>query len=322
MSYQRTAEEVWTGRSSAGQGLRALYLHEIIEVVNLEDLKTDLKQSIVFLGFMSDEGVRRNLGRTGAKNGPNAIRSALGKFAVHFDIDRNRLVDVGNIFLEGTELESAQEELGEAVCSILNTSAFPIILGGGHETAFGHYLGLRSYIGTKKLGIINIDAHFDLRSYEKGPHSGSPFRQVLDDCIRNQYDFHYLPLGINPAGNQGILFDVLSDAGQQCVLERDVQFDGLERVASTIQEFIAKVDSVYLSIDLDVLSAAYAPGVSAPAAFGLDPHQVRRLIGEVFKSEKVISMDVVELNPEYDDSRTAKLAASFIYEIIHQFIFK
>ena len=57
----------------------------------------------------------------------------------------------------------------------------PIIFGGGHETAYGHYLGVRKYIGEDaSLGIINIDAHFDLRPYDEQPSSGTMFKQILE----------------------------------------------------------------------------------------------------------------------------------------------
>ena len=80
----------------------------------------------------------------------------------------------------------------------------PIILGGGHETAYGHYLGVRNYIGKEaKLGIINIDAHFDLRPYNEQPSSGTMFRQILEQDENSSY----LVLGIQRYGNTQALFD-------------------------------------------------------------------------------------------------------------------
>lgn len=323
MSYLITQSGIWTGRTEMNHsGSESKYCHEIIEIVDLENISSG-RNTCVFLGFKSDEGVRRNQGRTGAKNGPDAIRSSFGRFAVHYDITACRIIDAGNIIVDGEDLETAQVEFGDAIFALLKTSAFPMILGGGHETAFGHYLGIRKFIGDKKLGIINIDAHFDLRSYEKGAHSGSPFRQILDDCQNRGLSFHYLPIGINPAGNQQLLFNVLKDAGQTCILESELNFGDFGELEQRIQSFCEESDFIYLSLDLDVLSSAFAPGVSAPAAFGLDPNMVRQIIKEVFETGKVISMDVVELNPEFDvDGRTAKLAASFIYETITQCIFR
>ncbi len=317
MSYRITQKQnVWSGRVDPSGDKNTLYWHQVVQLVSLDDLPAAQGEQIAFLGYKSDEGVRRNKGRVGAKDGPDEIRKSMAKFAVHFDSESIELVDVGNITTDGEDLESSQSELAEAINSLLQKGYRSILLGGGHEIAYGHYTGIRKYVGDQVLGIINLDAHFDLRAYPDGPHSGSPFRQVLDDCLKSGDEFHYLPIGISQSGNQKVLFEVHHQAGQQYIDERAIDSNHLEPVFEQIQLFADQLDHIYLTLDLDVISAAHAPGVSAPAAFGLEPVIVRQLIRKVFDTGKVISFDIAELNPKYDDGRTAKLAASFIYDVM------
>ena len=114
----------------------------------------------MLIGFASDEGVRRNGGRIGAAEAPNAIRDYLYRFTSYdpgdkCDLAAVQMVDAGNLKV-GADLESAQAQLGEIVGDLLKKGAVPVILGGGHETAFGHYLGYaKAKINT---AILNIDA--------------------------------------------------------------------------------------------------------------------------------------------------------------------
>src|SRR5699024_369391 len=153
------------------------------------------------VGVGCDEGVRRNKGRVGAREGPDAIRKMLAKLPNH--IDATSIIDIGNIRCEGEDLDGAQAEMGKTVADLLQKEATPIILGRGHETLYGHYLGVREFIGVNaSLGIINIDAHFDMRDEEEAT-SGTMFKQILDGDDKAGY----LCLGIQKTGNTQALFD-------------------------------------------------------------------------------------------------------------------
>src|SRR5699024_11664308 len=118
------------------------------------------------------EGVRRNKGRLGAKDAPNMIRTQLSSLPYH-DTGQ-KFVDVGNLSCDDEDLEGAQERLGDSVAALLEKNYTPIILGGGHETFYGHYLGVRKQVGAgKKIGMINLDAHFDLRRDRKSTRLNS-----------------------------------------------------------------------------------------------------------------------------------------------------
>lgn len=190
---------------------------------------------------------------------------------------------------------------------------FPVILGGGHETFYGHYLGIRSSVGPEaKIGILNIDAHFDLRSYEEITSSGTMFKQILD------HDPHasYLPIGIQRYGNTKKLFDTATSLGCSWILEEEL-VDGIsEENENEILNFMNQHDHIILTLCMDVINASEAPGVSAPSSFGLSGKMVRQLIRKIISHPKTISFDICEVNPSLDnDNRTVKLAANLINEV-------
>jgi formiminoglutamase len=254
------------------------------------------------------------MGRTGAYGGPDAIRAQMRNFPVH---GTESFGDAGNICCTGTDLESAQKMLSAEVHSLLAAGTTPIVLGGGHEVAWGHYQGIRNFLPRgKRLGILNIDAHFDLRIPKDGnPTSGTSFWHMYQDCKGRDELFNYMVVGIQESGNTRQLFETARMTGTSWINAAQV---GTQDASSMLTDWIASMDCVYLTICLDVFSMAIAPGVSAPAANGLFPGG---WLTSLFAAlgPKLISLDVAEMNPTLDiDHHTARLAANLIYQAVNR----
>lgn len=308
-----TDKNLWTGRLDDEDGEAGIRIHQIIKTENFSSLKPADQPNLAFLGFCSDEGVRRNKGRTGASNAPDLIRKSLANLPDKFESGK-AVFDFGNIILEDQNLENARAEQVECVSELIRNNYFPIVLGGGHETAFGDFLGVSQHF--ENIGIINIDAHFDIRIPVEHSTSGTPFFEMAHHCHTNGKDFNYFVIGIQPTGNTQALFNRADELGVQTVLADEVHTD-LNYGLRKLEDFMVKHDSIYLSLDLDVLDAAFAPGVSAPCANGLSVFQVKSIIKKAIESGKVKLFDVVEYNPEHDiDNRTAKTAAQLIWEFL------
>lgn len=296
--------ESWTGRVD-GDAPEHLRWHQAVT----EYTPGAEPAACVFVGFASEAGVRRNKGRPGAAQGPDALRRALSPMALRTPL---RAGDAGTVTVTGDELEDGQRRLGERVSALLDDGAFPVVLGGGHEVAYGTYLGVagaaRRTPGTT-VGILNLDAHFDLRP-DPVPSSGTPFRQILE----SDADVRYAVLGISQPSNTTVLFDTAERFGVRYLLDDDCDPD---RVRMFVADFLAGVDLLYLTIDLDVLPAAVAPGVSAPAAYGVALPTIQAVCDQVTASGKLAVVDVAELNPDLDiDQRTARTAARLIHRIV------
>jgi formiminoglutamase len=299
-----TSESAWTGRID-GTAPEQLRWHQAITPYE----PGNDPGACVFVGFSCEEGVRRNKGRLGAAAGPDALRGALSPMALATAL---RAFDAGTIAVTDDRLEDGQRRLGETVSALLNDGAFPVVLGGGHELAHGTYLGLAGSarrVPGSVIGILNLDAHFDLRP-DPVPSSGTPFRQILetDDDVR------YAVIGISQPSNTRVLFDTADRFGVRYLLDDDCE---PTRVAAFIDDFLDGIDLLHLTIDLDVLPAAVAPGVSAPAAYGVALSTIQAACDRVTACGRLAVVDVAELNPRLDiDNRTARAAARLIHRIV------
>ncbi|SDM71145.1 formiminoglutamase [Fictibacillus solisalsi] len=310
---RKSVTNCWSGRIDHKERKSSFRYHQMVEVVDSRELVKKVDDTCVLIGFECEEGVKRNQGRLGSAKAPDEIRKELAKLPWRFKEDV-RLLDIGNVTCTNGKLETAQKDLGEKVYHVLSKSLVPIIIGGGHETLYGHYLGVRQCIGQEAdLGIINLDAHFDLRSYETSSSSGTMFRQILEQ----DQNCNYFVLGIQPFGNTQELFDTAKKLDVRYMIEEDVTMNNISNIEESIHAFIKQHDYVILTLCTDVLNAAFAPGVSAPSPFGLTPDMVRMLIRKIASHPKVRSFDLCEVNPELDEGgRTVKLGAYFVNEAI------
>lgn len=261
------------------------------------------------VGFAVDQGVTRNGGRAGASAGPRALREQLQRMCPDAE-NRKRFVllleqtaDLGDIQPSG-DLEADQRALGEVVAAELLRGAFVIVLGGGHETTYGHFLGYAS--AQRAVAIHNIDAHADVRPLRDGlGHSGSPFRQALSHP--SGLCKSYRVEGLQPSAVAESHLDYLAQRGGSHGFRR--RFD-----ADTLYD--AGYDTL-ASFCLDAVDQAFAPGVSAPSCDGLWPAEWLRAAYRAGSSPSVTSADIVELNPSFDrDGQTARLAARTVWEIL------
>lgn len=313
-NYQTPNSDLWQGRASAPEkGIQ--YWYQAIQFADLNAIPEEATGTLGLVGYACDEGVRRNLGRVGAKEAPDATRKKLAKLAFHHQ--ETRITDFGNIACEGQNLEETQEALTKAVIALREKSIFPIIVGGGHDVAYGHAKGLLEGISPReKLGIINFDAHFDLRPLETQANSGTPFYQILEEFGSR---VAYCALGIQRPSNTPELFKIARKHQVWMSMQEDFDFQNPERTRLMLERFAQRVDKLYLTIDLDGFASAYAPGVSAPSPMGFSPDFVREIVTFLFKLGKVIAVDFAELNPKYDqDEITANLNARLIDFVVGQ----
>ncbi|NMG55908.1 formimidoylglutamase [Aromatoleum aromaticum] len=312
----------WQGRVDVHEGPRALRWHQRIKM-----LAPEAPPGIVLLGFPCDLGVRRNHGRAGAAEGPAALRRTLANLAWHGEwpvYDAGDAGDAGASTHDAGEqtLETMQAGYARRLTALLDAGHVPIGLGGGHELAWAAWQGLAAHAAREphppRIGILNVDAHFDLRAAPAG-NSGTPFRQIAEDCGVRGWNFRYCVLGIAEAANTAALFDRARALGVAVRLDEEMGARDLDATASTVRDFLAGIDWLYLTLCLDALSGACAPGVSAPATIGVEPAVVEAVIRIAVASGKLRLADVAELNPSLDpDGRTARLAARLVWRLARE----
>jgi formiminoglutamase len=270
----------------------------------------DVAQAIL-IGFPTDEGVRRNGGRVGASAGPDALRRALYNLTPDpdnkpFEAVLRHTRDLGNLEVEA-DLEDGQRALGDVLAPLLDRGVFAIVLGGGHETSYGHFLGYARRQAS--VDVLNWDAHTDVRELKDNRgHSGSPFRQMIEDpsgCCRR-----YTVAGLQPHLVARAHLEFVQQHGR--AIWRD------EVTTEVIHDIYRETRKPTLvSFDLDAIRQSEAPGVSAPTAGGLGSELWLDSAYQAGRSSAVSSADVVELNPEVDqDDQTARLAAITVWRML------
>ena len=281
--------------------------------VDHEDLNERIHQQIqdfngqtkvpVIVGFSSEEGIKRNKGRLGAKEAPFKVREKLSSYAYN-----DTLYDAGTI-IGDEDLEASQKSLAEKLSEIYVSGSRPIIIGGGHETLYGHYLGIRQTFDGK-LAILNFDAHFDLR--DERPSSGTMFHQILSA----DKDVDYYVLGLQKQGNTKTLYDTAD--------RFNVNYYSIDEVrettaVNTVFEQLRDYDAVIMTLCMDSVEAAAAPGVSAITPNGYTALEIHKLITKFSQLDNLKSFDISEVSPPLDENdRTSALAASIIHKFLSE----
>lgn len=283
------------------QGRFAAHIHQAV----------DLGCRIALLGLPDDTGIALNGGRPGAREGPSAFRRALARFGVAQPQGWRWPVvfDAGNIVpAEGKDaaaMLATHQRIREAVSALLGHGLFPIGIGGGHDLTLpfaGAVIDHARAGGTPIDSVLYFDAHLDVRDT---PGSGMPFRGLVE---RHQVR-SLVVLGAS---------DLANDLAHS---EWFAAHGGVHRDFSTSPEsHLAPPARRYVSLDLDVLDAAFAPGVSAMNPCGATPHDLRAWVRAAGRSAATAGFDIMELSPPHDENgRTARLAAMLFLEFLRGF---
>ena len=254
-----------------------------------------------------------NGGRPGASDAPDAVRQWLYKLTPDpknyesFSDLLRATADVGNMEVSGDVIQD-QAALAEFVGDALTQRQAPIIVGGGHETAYGHFLGYK--IAGLSVEILNWDAHLDVRDLKEGqPHSGSPFWQAITNkdnpCRR------YTVAGVLPHSCAVAHMRRIAQYGGRLFWRSELNYDVVDEIYNSLEE------PAMVTFDMDAVDQAFAPGVSAPATGGMSSELWLYAAYQAGRTRAVRSIDIVEMNPKYDrDGQTARLAALTIWNFL------
>jgi formiminoglutamase len=266
---------------------------------------------VALLGLPDDTGVRLNLGRPGASAGPAAFRGALSSFGTAFDALaqrplKTRIFDAGDVEPAAGGDEAALFETHrrvEAAARELHALGLTVVaIGGGHDLTLPTVTALAKHMG-QAVGGVNVDAHLDVR---ERVGSGMPFRRLIEGGFLEPTRF--VELGLGRFANEQGDFEWLRDRGAKLVFVDQVFARGIDSAAQLTRA--SGGGPAFLSVDLDGLDAAFAPGVSARNPLGLRVEHVAELAEAAGEQPHVTHFDLMELCPAHDiDERAARSAA-------------
>jgi len=252
--------------------------------------------------------------RTGQRDAPAEIRRASAQiefYSIHSDIDAESIpvYDEGDILVVPGDVHETIKRLAEVVELIRRDNRIPIILGGEHTISLGSLRGLAS----ERPCIVVFDAHFDLRDEYQGSRytHASVFRRVVE-LLR--------PERLVYIGVRAFSIDEKEFAEEASFISFYTTMNlaklGEVNVCSLVKKDLRLCRRVYVSIDMDVLDPAYAPGVGNPEPGGISSWSLFELINCIVDN-RLVGFDVVEVTPVYDPSEiTAVTAAKVVVEVV------
>ncbi|MFW9924988.1 MAG: agmatinase [Candidatus Thorarchaeota archaeon] len=259
--------------------------------------------------------------RKGAKNAPDSIRNATTNLLYNYFTesgtnikDKWKIFDYGNIELNGRDAEIARNNVYTSVREIYSSQRKYLFLGGDHLITYFTFWSLY-HISGKRLGLLYLDAHPDL--YEQ--YDGNKYSHA---CVVSRIiqEANIDPKTILEIGIRAHTPEQLSSAHRQgikIISSKGLHEHGPKKVAEIVKnEFSKSLDGIYLSIDMDLLDPAYAPGVSNPEPGGLSTRELIDFI-QYLSGLNIIAFDLVEHNPQFDTSNiTAYSSAKIIKEVL------
>ena len=284
----------------------------------LPELRDVSRCDIAILGIPFDAGTSY---RPGARFGPQSIRQASRhlrtQYHPSYDTEpfvEQQVADAGDISCNPFNIEEAVGQIQMAATEMLGKVDSIISLGGDHTIALPLLRAVNHFHGP--VALVHFDAPLDTwDTYFGAPYThGTPFRRAAEEKL-------FLDHASMHVGIRGPLYsrddlDNDEELGFKVVHCDEFQKEGLDHVASRIKERVGD-NPMYLSIDIDVLDPAHAPGTGTPEIAGISSRELLGVLRE-FDGLNIISADVVEVSPAYDHAELTSLAAAtIVYEIIN-----
>ena len=290
----------WTGASPDPND------EQVGEVVRPTTLGGAEEYDALLVGEPYDGAV---IGRPGAGGGPRALRGALA--AVKTDHLRagavERIGDLGDVTglrRDRDPVRDVQRRVREVTERVHAGGALPVFLGGDNSLTYPNAAPL---LDRGTLGVVTLDAHLDVREVREDATSGTPYRQLFDDGLDA-----YACLGARRFETSTRYREYVRERGGTIVTAEDVGRN-LAAAVKRALETVADVERVYVSVDLDVLDAAHAPGVSAPTPGGLTTRELFRVVRRLASEPRIAGFEVVECAPPLDrEGMTARAGARTI----------
>ena len=247
--------------------------------------------------------------RLGASRAPAEIRIAGWNFETFnlktgFDLRNAKFHDFGDLDVKDDPPQQMIQKVKEFTSKLLSKNKIPIGLGGEHSITPGIIQAFPS-----DIGVVSLDAHFDFRQiYENEKYNHA--------CITRRISEHIGISNIAVLGVRSAEKEEFEEAKKQGLFYIDafeIKKNGIKKSLDKTKTYLNN-KKIYLTLDIDVIDPAYAPGTSTPEPFGLTPSDIIECI-ENFSSN-LIGFDIVEVCPPYGMGQTALLAAKLVRYVI------
>ncbi|MBV9278481.1 MAG: agmatinase family protein [Chloroflexi bacterium] len=276
-----------------------------------------LEAEVALLGVPFDT---TTMVRRGSRLAPQAVRMALAgssSFEPGLGVDLAdgpALCDVGDVDVVHTSIDVTWERTRSVVGDLVRSGLSPLVIGGDHGAVYPVVSGVAEGLG-HPVGVIVFDSHYDVRiSHHGETSSGVPFRYLLEAEPAALRGENLVEIGLVGWHNARLYRDYCLERGVTLISAREVHRGRPDEIARRALEIAgAGTDAIWVSVDIDCVDAAFAPGTNVPAIGGLTSFEMLEMLNALGSDPRVVGMDVMEVSPPFDSAgNTAALAAALI----------
>ncbi|KGX85998.1 agmatinase family protein [Pontibacillus litoralis] len=291
---------IWTKQTEKTTDLK---VHEWIETIGEGTPNWSLYDATILGVPLS----KSSISTSAASDNPNAMRLAWKSFGTYnldeeIDLARLQILDLGDVKQHVTDIAYSHDRIKEAMTAMQqhHSRAIPITLGGDHSITAMLVKGWKDAHPEETIGILQFDTHFDLRDLQQfGPANGTPIRNVIESGTVAGHHVHNI--GLHGYFNSKSLKDYADEVGVHYTTMKQARRQGMQSVVEhALSQLQDQVDTIYLTVDMDVLDIVHGPGTPAASPGGMYAEELFEAVQIAGEHPKVKAMDIVCLDPRKD----------------------
>lgn len=243
---------------------------------------------------------------------PPALRAVLSRIG-RYDVDRGRelatmVADRGDVAIAGRSIEKATGPVRKAVRDSVLSHVLTVIVGGNNAVTRPGVLGMAEALGVglDAVGLVTLDAHFDMRSTADGLGNGNPVRALIEDGLPGR---NIAQVGLAPFANSGAMHRDALAAGNFVVTMAEVRGDGIAAAVGRSLRHVAHCSALFVDCDIDVIDRSQFPGAPGGRPGGMAVGDFFVAVGLLAGQPKVRAIDLTEWDPPLDPSDLSALTA-------------
>jgi len=250
---------------------------------------------------------------------PGLLRQTLRRIG-RYDVETRRelstqIADRGDVEIAGMSIEDATGPLREAVSASVAKHPLTLLVGGNNAVTRPGVLGLG--IPLERIGLITLDAHFDMRDLDQGLSNGNPVRALVQDGLPGR---NIAQIGLAPFANSKQMHEDAMSAGNLVVVAAEVRAMGIALAVHRALEHVAHCDALVVDCDIDVIDRSQFPAAPGARPGGMTSHDFFAGVRQLASDSKVRVIDLTEWDPPLDSTDLSALtAARWVAECLHGF---
>jgi len=240
---------------------------------------------------------------------PALLRKTLKRIG-RYDVEVGRAVftpvyDRGDVALDGLTIEQATDPIRDAVAASLGDHVLTLLAGGNNAVTRPAALALG--IPLASVGLITLDAHFDMRELDEGLSNGNPVRALMEDGLPGK---NIAQIGLASFANTAKMHRDALDAGNLVISIEEVRRDGIRKAVEMAMEHMRNADAIVLDCDIDVIDRAQMPGAPGARPGGMHVSDFYWAVRRIASDHRVRAIDLTEWDPSLDPTDLSALTAA------------